>query len=143
VVRPALARLSTLVYFGRSAFSESKERSMTNSEAASTETSADDGVQRVPVVINVQEVPVAANARDKLLNAIGQEAQIVTDRYPGQASTPLEALARAYALVTTGTTEFEPVGSSDTVVPQTRGHAYDYGVVHLNADPFAEESGGT
>ncbi|MFF4104366.1 hypothetical protein [Streptomyces sp. NPDC001903] len=40
------------------------------------------------------------NARDALLAAIGQEAQLVKEKSAGQASAALVELARAYALAT-------------------------------------------
>ena len=56
---------------------------MTSGEAASTEASAPEEAQQVPIVINV---PAAVEARDNLLQAIAPEAQHVADRYAGQAS---------------------------------------------------------
>jgi hypothetical protein len=93
---------------------------VTTGETTSTDTSADEGVQQVPVVINVREVPAAAvDTRDKLLAAIGQEAQHVADKFAGQASTALLGLARAYSLVTTGATESSEAPPT-VLVPQGR-----------------------
>lgn len=77
---------------------------MTSSEEEITKVTADEGIQQIPAsVIRVTQPPAVADARDQLLRAIGQEAQHVADTNPGQASTALEALARAYALITTST----------------------------------------
>ncbi|GAA2464640.1 hypothetical protein ACFPFX_21025 [Streptomyces mauvecolor] len=56
----------------------------------------------------------AADARARLLDAIGREAQLVAES-PGQAATPLTELARAYALVATNTAVF--------AVPAVPAHA--------------------
>ncbi|MCX5097788.1 flagellin [Streptomyces sp. NBC_00365] len=61
--------------------------------------SADSSVQQIPVQIMVSEVPAAADARDKLLAAIGTEAQYIADTSAGQASTALAELTRAYSTV--------------------------------------------
>ncbi|MFD6158383.1 hypothetical protein ACFWF7_33225 [Nocardia sp. NPDC060256] len=50
----------------------------------------------------VIETPAATDTRDKLLQAIGQEAQRVAENSAGQAATALETLARAYTLVSAG-----------------------------------------
>ncbi|MFD9523383.1 hypothetical protein [Streptomyces sp. NPDC059979] len=60
-----------------------------------------EGILQIPAVVQIQESPAAAEARDKLLAAIGAEAQHVAEKSPGQASTALEQLARAYALIAT------------------------------------------
>ncbi|MER5619299.1 hypothetical protein [Streptomyces sp. NPDC002215] len=72
---------------------------MSDSGTEPATATAGEGIQQIPAVIQVTETPVAADARDKLLQAIGQEAQLVADKSPGQASKPLEELARAFALV--------------------------------------------
>ncbi|MEU8983032.1 hypothetical protein ACFVXA_02415 [Streptomyces sp. NPDC058246] len=59
-------------------------------------------VELIPATRTVAEVPAAADARDALLQAISQEARNVADKSQGQASTALEQLARAYALVVSG-----------------------------------------
>lgn len=64
-----------------------------------TEIAQDIGIQQIPAVVPVTELPAAAAARDQLLQAIAREAQQVTDKRPGEASAALEQLARAYALV--------------------------------------------
>ncbi|MFI5780328.1 hypothetical protein [Nocardia sp. NPDC051570] len=53
----------------------------------------------IPSTITVSETPAATDARDMLLQAIGQEARHIAEKSAGQASTALEVLARAYALV--------------------------------------------
>ncbi|MFI1577542.1 hypothetical protein [Embleya sp. NPDC020630] len=58
----------------------------------------------IPAVIPLRELPAAAEAREQLLQAIAATARAVTERHAGQASGALVALARAYALVTSGTT---------------------------------------
>ncbi|MFD9357901.1 hypothetical protein [Streptomyces sp. NPDC060031] len=60
------------------------------------------GVQQIPAVIQVAPVPAAAEARDELLAAIGAEAKHLMEKSDGHAATALAELARAYALVTTG-----------------------------------------
>ncbi|WP_328925546.1 hypothetical protein OG429_13405 [Streptomyces sp. NBC_00190] len=79
----------------------------------SAEATAGEGIQQIPIVMSVTELPAVADARDALLRAIGQEAQNLTDKFPGQASKALEELARAYALVTTNTTSV--VGTTPAV----------------------------
>ncbi|WP_404867255.1 hypothetical protein ACI1MP_37145 (plasmid) [Kitasatospora griseola] len=72
------------------------------------------------------EAPAAAEARDRLLNAIGQQAQSVAGLDPEQAAKVLGELARSYALVTRTRfyqpvdflwqpTLFQPVGGMDQV----------------------------
>ncbi|MGW6714426.1 hypothetical protein ACWF9X_16070 [Streptomyces globisporus] len=61
---------------------------------------ATDGIQQIPAQIQVQESPAASAARDRLVEAIGREAIFLADQRAGQASVGLEALARAFALVT-------------------------------------------
>lgn len=80
---------------------------MTSNEAEIPGVSTGEGIQQIPSVFHVAAVPAAAEARDKLLEAIGQEAQQVAQKSAGQASKALEELARAYALVTTGTATAE------------------------------------
>ncbi|MFD9593717.1 hypothetical protein ACFWA9_13305 [Kitasatospora sp. NPDC059973] len=74
---------------------------MTSSETESNSVTADEGVQQIPAVIQVQASPAATEARDALLAAIGAEAQLVVEKSAGQASAALVELARAYALVAT------------------------------------------
>ncbi|MFF1916268.1 RHS repeat-associated core domain-containing protein [Streptomyces sp. NPDC058239] len=69
------------------------------SESTNVEGSADSSVQQIPVQIMVSEVPAATDARDKLLAAIGTEAQHVVDTSAGQASAALAELTRAYSTV--------------------------------------------
>ncbi len=62
-----------------------------------------EGVQQIPAVIRVTQPAGAVGARDRLLEAIGREAELVAEKFPGQASVALEQLARAFALVSAGT----------------------------------------
>ncbi|MEU9375999.1 hypothetical protein AB0D94_19775 [Streptomyces sp. NPDC048255] len=66
-------------------------------------------------MIQVQQPPAVADARDRLLEAIDQEAQRVVETQPGQASAALGDLARAFALVTAGT-----AGTAGPVSPAIR-----------------------
>ncbi|MFD8786637.1 hypothetical protein [Kitasatospora sp. NPDC059599] len=61
---------------------------------------ADEGIRQIPAAIRVEQPPTVTEARDKLLAAIGAEAQLVSEKSAGQASAALVELARAYALVT-------------------------------------------
>ncbi|MFF3129858.1 hypothetical protein ACFVRD_48700 [Streptomyces sp. NPDC057908] len=56
-----------------------------------------DGKGPLPITVP-PETPAAADARDKLLEAIGREAQFVAENSAGRASATLEQLARAYAI---------------------------------------------
>ncbi|MFJ7148910.1 hypothetical protein ACIQVT_11990 [Streptomyces sp. NPDC100445] len=95
---------------------------MTSNGEELTTTAADEGIQQIPTVISVTEVPAATDTRDILLQAIGAEARIVADKLPGQASKALADLAHAYALVTAGTpavaTLTPPTGT--TIDPASR-----------------------
>ncbi|WP_329449378.1 hypothetical protein OG906_43165 (plasmid) [Streptomyces sp. NBC_01426] len=84
---------------------------MTSSEADPAAVPADQEAQQIPVVISMSEVDAATDARDALLRAIGAEAQIVADKFPGQAAKALVDLANAYALVTAGTTAVATVSA--------------------------------
>ncbi|MGW9205658.1 hypothetical protein ACWGR4_01540 [Embleya sp. NPDC055664] len=75
---------------------------MTSDETESTVITAAGGAQQIPATLAVEGVSAVTEARDKLLQAIGTEAQVVAEKSPGQASTALEGLARAFALVTRG-----------------------------------------
>ncbi|GGU67031.1 hypothetical protein [Streptomyces lavendofoliae] len=77
---------------------------MTSNEPQTAPVDTGEGIQQIPAVIPAREIPGATDARDALLRAIGQEAQHVADKFPGQSSKALEELARAYALVTHGVT---------------------------------------
>ncbi|MFF4331130.1 hypothetical protein ACFYZT_32075 [Streptomyces sp. NPDC001591] len=57
-------------------------------------------LQQIPAPITTPETPAATEARDALLTVIGTTARNL-QKYPGQASTHLTELARAYTLVTT------------------------------------------
>ncbi|MGW7139325.1 hypothetical protein [Streptomyces xanthophaeus] len=65
---------------------------------------AGDGIEQIPAAVpalnGVQESPTVAVARDRLVEAIGREAVFLADQRAGQASEQLEALARAFALMT-------------------------------------------
>ncbi len=104
------------------------------SAEATAEATADEGIQQIPIVMSVTELPAVADARDALLRAIGQEAQNLTDKFPGQASKALEELARAYALVTTDTTSV--VGTT----PAIRSRAGEFQVQPRNADFGKDET---
>lgn len=67
------------------------------------EDAATEGTQPIPVQIQVQESPTVGAARERLVEAISREATFLADQQAGQASTGLETLARAFALVTGGT----------------------------------------
>ncbi|MGH3669040.1 MAG: hypothetical protein ACRDSH_00145, partial [Pseudonocardiaceae bacterium] len=75
---------------------------MTAEEMTSAEIGTETGIQQIPAVIKVREVPTAAEAREKLLQAIAAEAQAITDNASQGSAAALESLARAYALVTAG-----------------------------------------
>ncbi|MDT0544694.1 hypothetical protein [Streptomyces lonegramiae] len=65
-------------------------------DSSTTPQAGADGRGPAPIAVP-PEVPAAADARDKLLAAIGAEAQLVAEKSPGQASAALAQLARAYA----------------------------------------------
>ncbi|MFF4104365.1 hypothetical protein [Streptomyces sp. NPDC001903] len=88
---------------------------MTSNEAESTPVAVDEGVQEIPPQITVTEVPAATEARDRLLAAIGAEAQLVVEKSTGQASATLVELGRAYA-VTTSSTYSEGVRAAKAVM---------------------------
>lgn len=67
--------------------------------------SANDGEEQI--LVSVSEEPAVAEARGKLLAAIGAEAQHVAATAAGQAATALADLARAYTLAVTGFTAVE------------------------------------
>jgi hypothetical protein len=52
---------------------------MTAEDMTSAEISTETGIQQIPAVIKIREVPAAAEAREKLLQAIAVEAQAITD----------------------------------------------------------------
>ncbi|MFE7267961.1 hypothetical protein ACFU9B_39135 [Streptomyces sp. NPDC057592] len=95
---------------------------MTDSTTAHQGTA--DGRGPAPIALP-PEVPAAADARDKLLAAIGAEAQRVAEKSAGEASAALVQLAHAYALSRTRPyqpvdylwqpTLFQPVGGMDQV----------------------------
>ncbi|WP_030303679.1 hypothetical protein [Streptomyces katrae] len=73
---------------------------MTNIDAGQNAQSTGGEAQQVSLTFPLDPGP-ALDARDRLLAAIGQEAQLVAEKYAGQASTALAELARAYALIIT------------------------------------------
>lgn len=75
-------------------------------EIPATEISPDDaGVQQIPATVSqAAGDPTAAVTREKLLVAIGQEADRIASNETVQASKALEELAHAFALVTAGIT---------------------------------------
>ncbi|MGB8946638.1 MAG: hypothetical protein WCD21_41345 [Streptomyces sp.] len=77
---------------------------MTSNDAESTPIAADAGIQQIPAQVTVTHAPAVTESRNALLAAIGAEAQLVAEKSTGQASSALVELARAYALVTAGTT---------------------------------------
>ncbi|MFJ3964125.1 hypothetical protein [Streptomyces sp. NPDC090036] len=89
-----------------------------------TEGAAIDGIQQIPAQIQAQESPTVAVARERLVEAIGREAAFLADQRAGQASEGLEALARAFALVSGGATATAAAGpapAAEGLVIQTRG----------------------
>ncbi|MEV4251304.1 hypothetical protein AB0J63_48955 [Streptosporangium canum] len=76
---------------------------MTGSEAEPSPAATEDTVQQIPAVIRVTQPPAVTDARDKLLAAVGAEAERLAETALGQAATALEALARAYAIGATST----------------------------------------
>ncbi|MFB7216336.1 hypothetical protein [Streptomyces sp. NPDC056255] len=76
---------------------------MTSEENQTTAATASEGIQQIPAQVTVTQPAAVAEARDKLLAAIGAEAQLVAEKSEGQASAVLAELARAYTLVTSGT----------------------------------------
>ncbi|MEV3987204.1 hypothetical protein [Nonomuraea sp. NPDC049758] len=85
--------------------------------------------EQIPAVITVREVPAAAEARDALLKAITAQATAIADGHQGQASTALEELARAYALVTSGATAVVPTGETTTLpLLQSRAGGHQVGL---------------
>ncbi|GGT71827.1 hypothetical protein GCM10010207_82390 [Streptomyces atratus] len=76
---------------------------MTSDENQTTAATASEGIQQIPAQVTVTQPAAVAEARDKLLAAIGAEAQLVAEKSEGQASAVLAELARAYTLVTSGT----------------------------------------
>ncbi|MFF7890302.1 hypothetical protein ACH40F_58865 [Streptomyces sp. NPDC020794] len=99
---------------------------MPSEEAESV--SADTGIQQIPTVIKLREVPAATEAREKLLQAIAAEAEAIMSKSQGQASTALEELARAYALVTSGATAVAPAGEATTVPLHNRAGGHQVGL---------------
>lgn len=72
----------------------------TSENEAATQT-AGDGIHEIPVIVDRATPPAAVvKTRDRLLRAIGREAEHLATTWPGQASTPLTELAHAYDLVT-------------------------------------------
>ena len=101
---------------------------MTAEDMKSAEIGTDTGIQQVPTVIKVREVPAAAEAREKLLQAIAAEAQAITDNSSGQSAAALESLAHAYALVTAGATAVATTNETTTVPLATRAGGHQVGL---------------
>ncbi|WP_405167123.1 hypothetical protein OG203_19720 [Nocardia sp. NBC_01499] len=82
-------------------------------EIPATEITPDDaGVQQIPATVSQAAAdPTAAVTREKLLVAIGQEADRIANNETVQASKALEELARAYALVALGRVVVDESGS--------------------------------
>ncbi|MFE2864910.1 hypothetical protein [Embleya sp. NPDC059259] len=75
---------------------------MTTSKSEPLQVTLSEKTRQALAAGTTPEAPTAAaEARDRLLRAIGREAQHVADTSAGEASTALAELARAYALVTT------------------------------------------
>ncbi|MCM6776733.1 hypothetical protein NDR87_22375 [Nocardia sp. CDC159] len=72
---------------------------MTDEHPGSAHESPYEEIQQVPLVL-LRDEPAAAAARERLLQAIGREADAVADLQPGNAAGALAELARAYALIT-------------------------------------------
>lgn len=79
-------------------------------------------VQQIPLTIAASELPSAAiEARDQLLAAIAAEAQAITARQSGNGAEALEALARAYTLMTGATASVQPIDGSPQVTTRIVG----------------------
>ncbi|QEV16184.1 hypothetical protein [Streptomyces alboniger] len=57
-------------------------------------------MHQIPAQITVTKPPAVTDSRNKLLAAMGAEAQYAAEKSAGQAPAALVELARAYALVT-------------------------------------------
>lgn len=95
-----------------------------------------EGIQQIPAQIVVTQPPAVTDARDKLLSAIGAEAQRVAETSAGQASAALVELARAYALVAPHSTAIT-VPAADT---RARAGAISLGA-HVPTGGFYVASG--
>ncbi|MGH3814014.1 MAG: hypothetical protein ACRDUV_16435 [Pseudonocardiaceae bacterium] len=100
---------------------------MTAEDVTPAEIGTDAGIQQIPATIRVREIPAAVEAREKLLQAIAAEAQVITDKFTGQSSVALESLARAYALVT-GATAVAPTSEITTLPLATRAGGHQVGL---------------
>ena len=103
---------------------------MTSKEEENTSIAASEGIQQIPPVIRVREVPAAVEAREKLLLAIAAEASGITSKpgETGQASADLERLAHAYALVTSGATAVAPADEMTPISAQARSGGHKVGL---------------
>jgi hypothetical protein len=81
-----------------------------------------EAAQQIPITLQLQEVPAADTARESLLRAIGREADSVSVKNAGGASTALLELARAYALVVS------PSAPALTPGVQTRAGGHQVGL---------------
>lgn len=119
---------------------------MSTGETESTVNTVDDETQEVPattdatsegIVSEVHEIPItltqaehdpsAAVTREKLLVAIGREADYIADNPTGQASKALEELARAFAIVSSPATIRTPTAGETRAVPPITSRA-EWGV---------------
>lgn len=107
---------------------------VTTEEATPVESGTDAGVQQIPTMIKLREVPAAAEAREKLLGAIAAEAQTIIDEPTGQASGVLEGLARAYAIVTSGSTAAAPASEVVSIPMASRAGGHQVGLC-LEVEP--------
>ncbi len=98
-----------------------------SADLQAVEVTADEAIQQIPATITLPEAPAAADARDKLLQAIAAEAEAVTNTHRGQASAALESLARAYALLITGTA-LAPAGELAAIPLTTRAGGHQVGL---------------
>jgi len=101
---------------------------VTTEEATPVDSGTDAGVQQIPTTIKLREVPAAVEAREKLLQAIAAEAQKITDKPTEQASHALETLARAYALVTSGSTAAAPASEVVSIPLASRAGGHQVGL---------------
>ncbi|CAM4316791.1 hypothetical protein NONI108955_20515 [Nocardia ninae] len=75
------------------------------------------GVQQIPATtIEAEHDPSAAVTREKLLVAIGREADYLAENRAGKASEALEELARAFAIVASSPTTI-PIPSAGGTAP--------------------------
>ncbi|MDA5284318.1 hypothetical protein [Streptomyces sp. Isolate_45] len=88
-------------------------------------------VHQIPAVIRVAQPPAAADSRDRLLVAIGAQADRLAGGAGGQEATGLEALARAYAIVTSSTASAATAAATQEIAPTGRSSANQYWKVEV------------